>query len=238
MGNLKLLFKLTDLSYEFFLNFSAYAAVITSFAFFLYLNGGVVIGDKSAHIPVIHLPQIFYYAVFCLIFMLPIFIKNVVPFLQFVWKQKMLTAIILVLFLVIVHINTHVHLYLLSDNRHYTFYVWNRFYDKYFSFRYLAVAIYFYAFFCIFDHFKTEELEFIFTYIPCTIMVLMFQKLIEIRYFFIPYVLLRLRYAKANYVVLFIELIYYCLINAITLNIFVKKDVYWDDYDYPQKIIW
>lgn len=238
MGNLNLLLKLKNLSYEFFLDFGAYAAVIASFVFFFYLNGGVVVGDKSAHMPVIHLPQIFYYSVFCLIFMLPLFIKNIVPFMQFVWKQKMLTILMLILFLTIVHINTHVHLYLLSDNRHYTFYVWNRFYEKYLCFRYLAVGIYFFALFCIFNHFYEEELEFTFTYIPCTTMVLMFQKLIEIRYFFIPYVLFRLRSTKASYTVLFIELMYYCFINAVTLNIFVTKDVYWDDYDYPQKIIW
>ncbi|KAK9890024.1 hypothetical protein WA026_008831 [Henosepilachna vigintioctopunctata] len=229
--------KKTD--FQFVLDCSSYLSVIFSFLLFVYLNGSIVVGDKTAHEATIHVPQLFYFATFTLIFAWPHFISCIPQFLKFVWKNKFLFVVLIISSLCIVHYNTLVHPYMLADNRHYVFYVWNRFYGRYNFFRYIMVIIYIFAIYAITSKIWNKyDISFALMLIVCTIIVLVMQKLIEIRYYLFPFILFRLQFKKTHTMILLLENLTYMSINAITLYIFFNKTIMWDTYDYPQRLIW
>lgn len=108
------------------------------------VNGGVVLGDKSNHVPEIHTPQLLYLWPYLAFFSWPFTYQHLVRVpLTFIAKLPMLSDLehflmfkrrallprylVLGLFLAIallaVRLNTIVHPFTLADNRHYVFYV-------------------------------------------------------------------------------------------------------------------
>lgn len=230
---------LRNFSFDEWLDMSSYLITFFTFALFVYLNGDIVVGDKTAHIPAVHVPQIFYFSLFTFIFMWPYFIPKLYQFIQVALKWKFTISLILVIFSVIVYYNTMVHPYLLADNRHYTFYVWHRMYGKYFFARYVMIFSYIFCMYCIWSIiYNGQDITLALVYIPCTLLVLTLQKMIEIRYYLIPYVLLRLNVKKVSLTQLLCEFIFFCVINYLTLDIFFTKNIYWAEYTQPQKLIW
>ncbi|KAG8686441.1 glucosyltransferase, partial [Ceratobasidium sp. 395] len=49
-----------------------YVFPVVGFASFVFWNGGIVLGDKSNHVPVLHVPQIYYFTAFASLFGLPV----------------------------------------------------------------------------------------------------------------------------------------------------------------------
>uniref|UniRef100_T1GW22 Dol-P-Glc:Glc(2)Man(9)GlcNAc(2)-PP-Dol alpha-1,2-glucosyltransferase n=1 Tax=Megaselia scalaris TaxID=36166 RepID=T1GW22_MEGSC len=175
-----------------------YISVIASFLVFVIFNGSIVVGDKSAHQAVIHIPQMFYFAIFSLIFGAPAFKDYMKPTLNSLatnWKLALrLTALISIA----VAYNTLVHPYLLADNRHYTFYIWNRFFGKYSWFKFTMIPAYVFGLFLCGNIIKHKPKNFQVMFWICSFVVLVPQKLLEIRYFLIPFLLLRLNCAKVG----------------------------------------
>jgi alpha-1,2-glucosyltransferase len=236
-GDLWITLKRTTL--QFWLNAASYTSLLLFFVLFVYLNGSIVVGDKSAHEATIHFPQLFYFSLFSIFFAWPYFASEVLNFLKFARTYRVFVLCVLVTSLVIIHFNTLVHPYLLADNRHYVFYIWNRFYGKHFSFRYLVVPVYLFSWFVIIKKlWDKSNVTFLLLYIPCTFVVLTTQKLLELRYFFIPYVLFRLHIKNTSSVALLYEFFSHFLINILTLYLFFTKTIQWEDYDYPQRLIW
>lgn len=154
-------------------------------------------------------------------------------------KRKILIVSVVVICFIVVYFNTMVHPYLLADNRHYTFYIWNRSYGKYSFVRYVMISGYVFFLYCILSiAYSKNDVSFALVYIPCTALVLLLQKMIEVRYFFVPYILLRLHIKNVSTMQLISEFIFSVIINYLTLDIFFKKNIYWVDYTYPQKLIW
>lgn len=206
---------------------------------FLVINGSIVVGDKTAHVAVIHIPQLFYFSLFCIFFAWPHFVKFLVPFKKDVLRNMILSAFLLNLIIIVVQFNTLEHPYLLADNRHYTFYIWTRFYVQITAFRYIVTVLYSFGLYCVIRSICYEhEICFVIMYVFCTTIVLVLQKMIEVRYFFVPFVILRLRIRNPPKIIIFLELTSYTIINFVTLKIFFEKDIYWDDFDYVQKLIW
>lgn len=221
------------------MNTYCYVITIVIFLVFVALNGSIVVGDKAAHKPVIHIPQLFYFSLFCLVFAWPHFINLIIPFMKYVSKQMLAIFFIIMSMIIIVHYNTLIHPYLLADNRHYTFYIWKRFYQNIIWFRYIITPVYLFGIYAIINSvYNKKDVTFALFYIPCTIVVLILQKMIEVRYFLIPFIFLRSRIYCTSYKLLFMEMFTYLLINFVTLTIFFKKDIYWTDFDYAQKLIW
>ncbi|CAK1597981.1 unnamed protein product [Parnassius mnemosyne] len=71
-----------------------------------------------------------------------------------------------------------------------------------------------------------------------TFVVVALQKMIDIRYFLVPYIILRLRFVRPTYEIVSFEFIWYLIINALTFNVFFTKEIYWKDFEYAQRIIW
>lgn len=232
---------LKSLTWQFVLDCSCYLSVIFTFLLFLVTNGGIVVGDKTAHEASIHIPQLFYFSLFCLIFAWPHFVCEVSNFIAYVTNHKKIFLIVFILCIIAVHFNTIVHPYLLADNRHYTFYIWNRFYGRYLSFRYTIIPIYIFAWYVICKvMFVNNDISTLIIYLTAITGLLVPQKLIDVRYYFVPYIIFKLNLKTNSYTVfnLILEFVTYCIINVLTFNLFFTKQIYWSDYDQPQRLIW
>lgn len=220
-------------------NIAAYVSVLVTFLAFVVMNGSIVVGDKDAHTASIHLPQLFYFSLFLLIFAWPHVITHLRDFLAYFFKNMLFSLVIQVAFALAIHFNTLVHPYLVADNRHYLFYIWNRFYGKYVWFRYAMIPAYYFGLFVLFSLLRTNSnASFVMMYAICTILVLVLQKMIEIRYFLIPYVLFRLQVRDLKLWQLLCEFCFFVCINYVTLNLFFVKAIYWSDFNYVQRLIW
>lgn len=214
-----------------------YIIVGLLFVVFVYVNGSIVVGDKSAHFAVINLPQIFYYALFVLIFSFPFCVVQLQKFMYAVIKQWKIFILLLILCIIVVHFNTLVHPYLLADNRHYTFYVWKRVFQKPFV-PYLLCPLYLYSLFCLRDILKATSFTFQLSYFACVFLSVVPQKLLEFRYFIIPFMLFRLQIKSPAWWQLLLETLLYVFVNILTIYLFLTKTFYWSDSKEPQRIIW
>jgi len=216
----------------------SYVAVLMAFIVFITYNGSIVVGDRSAHQAMINLPQVGYFCLFSLVFSLPYAPNNIQPFIDACKRNLVLTVAVAVLATMAVHSNTLVHPYLLADNRHYTFYVWSRFYGKFAFFKYLMVPVYMFGGYLNYVFLSERNFVFKAMFLLCLCACIVPQKLLELRYFIIPFLILRLQVVSHNWLQLWTETLYFLLINAITLYIFVSKTFYWEDTSEPQRIMW
>ncbi|XP_055856815.1 putative Dol-P-Glc:Glc(2)Man(9)GlcNAc(2)-PP-Dol alpha-1,2-glucosyltransferase [Episyrphus balteatus] len=219
-------------------HFYGYIVVVVVFIGFVIANGSIVVGDKSAHEATVHIPQLFYFAVFTLIFGAPVLIENSRQILLTLKRSWKLCAASAILFAIIVGFNTMAHPYLLADNRHYTFYIWNRFYGKYEWFKFIVIPVYVVGLNVIRSSTAHLSSGFQLMFWIACFTALCGQRLLEIRYFLIPFMILRLnlRIWKRKYIVF--ELIWNLMINCFMFVIFFKKEIYWSNYNEPQRLIW
>lgn len=215
-----------------------YVLVLIAFSVFVSYNGSIVLGDRSAHEATVHLPQLGYFCLFFLIFSLPYAPSHVQPFMNLCKRHVFLALALLVVGVMAVHSNTLEHPYLLADNRHYTFYLWNRFYGRYSFFRYIMVPIYMFGAYMVYSSIQGCSFVFKVLYVACLAAMVVPQKLLEFRYFIIPFLIARMQTVSKNWLQLWTEMLYFLLINAITLYIFVSKTFLWEDSAELQRIIW
>ncbi|XP_013200359.1 putative Dol-P-Glc:Glc(2)Man(9)GlcNAc(2)-PP-Dol alpha-1,2-glucosyltransferase [Amyelois transitella] len=216
-----------------------HSITLTSFAVFVYKNGSIVLGDKSAHEATLHIPQMLYFLIFYGIFGLPYVLAKFFSTIKLILSNKVKVIIFALLFAAVVHYNTIVHPYLLADNRHFTFYVWNRWFGKYDYAKYATIPAYIFLLFSLYDNLRQQNcVSFLLPYTVSLFLGLCLQQMIEIRYFLIPYIILRLRFNRPSGTVVIFEFLWYLSINAAMYYVFFSKEVMWKDFDYPQRIIW
>lgn len=216
-----------------------FVIVALLFVLFVILNQGIVVGDRTAHTPVVHIPQMFYFATFSLFFSLPYAIRSLKSFIKLVFSidQAFILLLWTVAFYYIVQHNTMVHQYVLADNRHYIFYIWRRLYENIAYFRYLMVPVYVFSFYHIMknSNFKCFPL-----FVLCVVLNLVPQKLLEFRYFILPFILYRLHFNgnDLKWWELALEFVFNSLVNIVTIYIFFTKKFYWEDSPAVQRIMW
>ncbi|CAK5280061.1 unnamed protein product [Mycena citricolor] len=207
--------------------FIPYGFVLASFGAFVVWNGGIVLGDKSNHIPTLHVPQLYYFVAFATAFGWPVLISGQggPSGLVFAVKNRMfgsglriLSTTLLVLAMgVTVHLFTIHHPFLLSDNRHYTFYIWHRIYMR-FPAPYLLIPIYIACGWAWFLRVGEKQTILQTLLLPLLVIpTLLPTPLLEPRYFLIPYILLRAQVAETPTWALALEGIWYAGINAATM---------------------
>ncbi|XP_037299379.1 putative Dol-P-Glc:Glc(2)Man(9)GlcNAc(2)-PP-Dol alpha-1,2-glucosyltransferase [Manduca sexta] len=227
------------LIYQDFVTLLTHCILLISFVVFVYINGSIVVGDKKAHEATLHLPQLFYFSLFYGFFGLPYALAKLGSTLKLIFSQKLRVFLLIIVCLVIVHFNTITHPYLLADNRHFTFYIWNRWFGKYEFAKYATVPVYVFLFYSLYDNLRDQNcISFLLPYSVSTILVLALQKLIEVRYFLVPYIILRLRFVRPSYKIVIFEFLWYVLINVAAFHVFFSRAVYWKDFDDAQRIIW
>lgn len=214
-----------------------YFIVGSSFILFYFINGGIVVGDKSAHIPVLNIPQMFYFSCFTIVFTSPFAVVKIKEFYQFVVSNLKYFSLLCILCIFVVYVNTHVHPYLLADNRHYTFYIWKRVFNR-LELRICLVPVYMFGIFFINNLMKHCHIVFRMGFWLCLVLCIVPQRMFEFRYFIIPYILFRLQVQSPKWWQLAAELLLFVCINAGTVYLFVTKTFYWSDSSEPQRIIW
>lgn len=230
--------RLTKLCTELVSTLFPFASIGIIFVLFVIWNGGIVLGDRSAHVATIHLPQIFYYSVFTAFFCWPYFLPHLKDFLRLVKNRPVICVAAFALMGIVVRYNTLAHPYLLADNRHYTFYVWNKIIGRHYVVRYLLVSVYGFCLYCLYrgiEHFRfLSQIGYCFS----VLLVLVPQLLLEPRYFFIPYIVFRINLKKTETWQIVAELATTLAVNAFQFIIFSNKVFYWDDDVNPQRISW
>lgn len=224
--------------------FPGYLLNIVGFLVFLYFNGSIVVGDKSAHVAKVHIPQIFYFTLFFAVFSSSLILSSLRRVLRFLRSKWHITVLCIAVFISIVHVNTIVHPYMLADNRHYTFYIWNRFYGKWWIARFLPVPLYYLILvllgIMLFTNNGQQTVGFSLLWIAATIASVALQQLIEVRYFILPFLVLRLIQTtiKSSVKLLALEVAINLIINAVTFYLFFTKEIYWSEYRNTQRLMW
>lgn len=239
--------------------FYAYMLVIIAFVVFVIMNGSIVgelierstgfaivtslflisVGDKTAHEASLHLPQLFYFSIFVLVFGSSMWIPQLLKVHRIFRSWKCLLGIVILagLIALVVQYNTLIHPYMLADNRHYTFYIWNRFYARYELARFAIIPVYIFGLSVICSSID-GSIGFKIFFIVSTILTLCLQSMIEVRYFLIPFLLLRLNRTKVTKKWSFVELLINLALNYITFNIFFTREIRWSNFEDAQRIIW
>lgn len=151
----------------------------------------------------------------------------------------MVVLILLILINASIKYFTYEHLFLISDNRHYTFYIWSRLFKRYPLFRYVMTPVYTICIVLLYFQISDRSLLNIVLLGICIVLLTIFQKLLEFRYFILPYLLLRLSINDRKTSKLFVELFQSIVINAITLYVFCHRTFIWSTHpNTPQRFMY
>ncbi|KAI6177491.1 Dol-P-Glc:Glc(2)Man(9)GlcNAc(2)-PP-Dol alpha-1,2-glucosyltransferase [Aphelenchoides bicaudatus] len=199
----------------------------------------IVLGDKTAHQLHLHIPQIFYFASFVLFSSPFLFLQNT----RIVWrhfKRNIFTYILLGLLMIpCVHYFTYNHLYLLSDNRHFTFYIWRRWFLKGPAFKYLTIPLYVISFAYIYVTLRHLRWPTLVGWFVATCFVVVPAHLVEFRYFILPFALWRLMIQRTKLLTITGELLVHVFVNIITLWLFFERPFVWqNEPDKLQRFMW
>ncbi|XP_078535987.1 dol-P-Glc:Glc(2)Man(9)GlcNAc(2)-PP-Dol alpha-1,2-glucosyltransferase [Lissotriton helveticus] len=237
---IKHLMKFTNLKALAFLTWP-YLVVIFTFVVFVVVNGGIVVGDRSNHEACLNVPQLFYFFAFTLAFSFPCLMLSpgrIADFIQSVWRQPVRYLLLTAACLLLVWQCTHVHKYLLADNRHYTFYIWQRIFQKHALAKFVAVPVYVFAGWNVLDELKGKSVFWNLMFLACLLAATIPQKLLEFRYFILPYLIYRLNVQVPSVPRLLLELTLYGAVNAVTLHLFLNRTFQWPDSEETQRFMW
>ena len=243
---------LLHLAWQILSQFYGFIVNCAIFLCFLYFNQGIVLGDKSAHQASIHLAQIPYFLTFSGIFALPILLtkKNLKNFILFTLGNPFIFIALSSFFVVCLSERfTIVHPYLLADNRHYTFYLWKKLWNRNIIIRYAMIPVYSYISYTMFHSLQVRSIlkkqnspfkkyeknlqKILLIVVICITIVP--QQLIEFRYFIVPFLFWRLNSRNGFNL---IEFLHFVLINIFTIAIFCLKSIYYSKDEPNQRIIW
>lgn len=208
-----------------------YLYVLLAFMQFLKWNGGsITLGDKSNHTLAFHLPQLLYFALFTACMLIPMInlCRIKLPL------ARMLMQVPLAV-LVIHHLSIN-HPFLLSDNRHYTFYAWKlvrlRMWIKY------GLSVPYIASVWLINTIVHESRLWLVMFWVSTALTLVPSPLLEVRYFLIPYLLLRLQLKPSRRSVV-AELIFHLVVNAVTFYMYLYRPFRWpQEHTALQRFMW
>ncbi|XP_033744747.1 putative Dol-P-Glc:Glc(2)Man(9)GlcNAc(2)-PP-Dol alpha-1,2-glucosyltransferase [Pecten maximus] len=217
-----------------------YICVGAGFAVFIHLNNGIVVGDRSHHQACLNFPQVFYFLSVALVFGAPhmVSIPKILNFLKFSIKKFILVLAFCSVSFVLIYKFTYVHKYLLADNRHYVFYVWSKIFRRHDSVKYALIPVYCYAAWQVHECLKHKNVFWKSVFFICLLLSTVPQKLMEFRYFIIPYLILRLNMINESLVHTMMEFVLYAVINAGTIYMFGERPFVWENSNDVQRFMW
>ncbi|KAI9490244.1 alpha-2-glucosyltransferase Alg10 [Zychaea mexicana] len=215
---------------------------IMAFVAFLVWNNGIVLGDRSNHIAGLHFPQLFYFSSFLSFFAAPWLLTpdNLRAFFHPTLKRLLASVLVGLSMFYLVHNYTYEHPFLLSDNRHYTFYVWKKIYRRHWSIRYLAIPFY-----VVSGWFNLRPLVRHTGFLVCLgyglalILTLVPSPLLEFRYFIIPFLFYCIQLGPTSSSTTsgatqipflwrtWLVIIMYLLIHIVTIYLYLYKPFEW-----------
>ncbi|KAJ2721293.1 glucosyltransferase [Coemansia sp. Benny D115] len=222
-----------------------YLAVVASFAAFVVVNGGIVLGDKAHHQAGVHVVQVFYFYAYVVGSSAPVFLMaSPVWFVRCMAKKPLrnclLVAVGFVAMALLVSRFTVEHPFLLSDNRHYPFYLWKNVFRRHWLCRYLAIPVYVYAISAVHKLLAGQVSDaWQLALMLCTAAVLVPAPLLEFRYFAVPYYLVRLHARPLPRHIGVLSILWFALINAVTLWVFLYRPFTWpSEPGRQQRFMW
>ncbi|XP_059161332.1 putative Dol-P-Glc:Glc(2)Man(9)GlcNAc(2)-PP-Dol alpha-1,2-glucosyltransferase [Physella acuta] len=234
------MYSLITLVKKSFVKLWMYLFVLCGFIIFVILNDGVVVGDRTHHKASFNFPQVFYFSLITsalsVLHITNLTILN--SFFKTICKNPFRLLLFVLVSSLLISKFTYEHKYLLSDNRHYTFYVWSKFFRRFPVVRYALIPAYLY---CIYSFYKLTIERGILWHLAtlfCITACLVPQMLLEFRYFIIPFYILRLNIKLPSLSTLVIELLFNICVNVFTVYMFVKRPFYWPDDPNPQRFMW
>jgi len=218
----------------------SYGLVGLGFILFLFCNGGIVVGDKSAHVSVFHLPQLFYFAAFTVFFASPHIINH--TNIRSAWRTLRNRPKLVIVSVVVselgVGVFSHAHPYLLADNRHYTFYLWRKVFMSYSIIRFALVPGYVMSLILMHRALNHMNVAWRSLYFFCVFITLVPQQLLEFRYFIIPYMIFRIHLLSPNHITTIIEWLLYLTIDITTIALYIYKPFKWEGSEDLQRFMW
>lgn len=221
-------------------NVYSYMIVGLGFAVFIFVNKGIVVGDRTQHEACLHFPQLFYFLVMTNIFAVFQLTSpyKIIDFLKFCWRNLILVLLFMTVAFVMVHYYTYEHMYLLSDNRHYAFYVWYKVYRRHEYVKYILIPFYFYCLWAFLNALTHRDVFWKTIFFVCLIASTVPQKLLEYRYFILPYLIFRINMRYSSAVGLLHEILLYLVINIATIYLFTQKPFKWPHEEGVQRFMW
>lgn len=217
-----------------------YILVALGFLDFVIENGSIALGDKEAHQVCCNVPQIFYFSLFVLFFSSPylISVEKARGFCYFIYNNKIrfIEACCAIAF-IIMNL-TYVHPYLLADNRHFTFYIWRRILGRNMNLSFALIPLYIYSFWSVYTELKHKNGVIKTLLLFCIFVATVPQKLLEFRYFIIPYILLRIQFKVKSTWIPFLEFLLYSVINYVVMALFLHYTFMWEDNKEIQRFMW
>eukprot|EP01134_Creolimax_fragrantissima_P005144 CFRG5144T1 len=234
--------------------FWMYAAVGMMFVFFVFTNKGIVVGDKENHQASLHVSQLLYYFLFTAVLSGPSLLQAILNHASTESKPMLSLGNFGLFFLLsticaIVLYNSIIeHEFLLADNRHFTFYIWKRIIGHN-VWRYVLSPLYAIAMICLWASLRPQGVLFRILFFAVVAMSVIPQRLLEFRYFIVPYIMFRLHMQPGPSTMrvgdrfLFIgpvmlEIGVAIAINSISLFAFLFMPFTWDDSEDVQRFMW
>ncbi|KAJ1864207.1 glucosyltransferase [Coemansia sp. RSA 2703] len=223
-----------------------YALVGCAFCLFVLYNRGIVLGDKAHHEAVLHVPQAFYFLGFTAAISLPTYLWHAAPHhlcrsaLQRygITRNLLCIALTSTLMCIAVHRYTIEHAFLLSDNRHYAFYVWKDVFRRHWAARYVVVIGYVWAAWAT-TRVVRQGWVWQIGLLGCLAAVLVPSPLLEFRYFTVAWFFVRLHARRVPNVVQWAEVAWMAAINALTIWVFLYRPFVWpSEPGAAQRFMW
>lgn len=233
IGSLTNIFKLAALVWP-------YACVTIGFFAFVYINKGIVVGDRGNHEATLNFPQLFYFAAFTAGFSLPlsVSVSKVCRFLKSLIYHPLTYLSITAAMILAVYRCTYVHPFLLADNRHIVFYIWQRVFMRHEYVKFILIPGYIFAGWSIRDSLSHKSELWQLVFFICLLAATIPQQLLEFRYFIIPYLIYRLNLSMRSYLHIITEFILYSVVNIGVLYLFLHKPFYWPNSPEEQRFLW
>lgn len=240
-------------------SFIPIALVFAAFGTFVYLNGGLALGDKENHVLVPHLAQMCYCMTFLAVFTVPLWLST--DFISSYISDNFLSlnglifnaAWVPILFIIVENF-TIVHPFLLADNRHYAFYIVRHFILRSEHARLQLIPVYHVAFYAIFKLLKNRVSSVIScAFFLLTAICVTSSPLFEPRYYIVPYVFLRLLSAPSTVPLMpgmvafrqyntqiryVLEIVWLWMWTQALYVLFLQFTFPWPDLAEPQRLVW
>lgn len=225
---------------EILYNVWSYMVVGVCFVVFVIINKGIVVGDRSNHQPCLNIPQLFYFLFVTMFFsfMHMISIQTMKNMFSFVVQSPVKTIGFFIVAFLCIYKFMYIHEYNLADNRHYNFYFLSKIIRRHEYVKYMLIPVYLYAFVTVLNLLKERDIFWKLSYFICTAASIVPQRMIEFRYFIMPYLIFRLNMPLSSRYMLITELLFYVAINAWTVYMYAFKPFPWHNTNELQRFMW
>ncbi|KAL8563505.1 hypothetical protein ACOMHN_066172 [Nucella lapillus] len=231
---------LVDLVLEMIKGVWSYVLVGVGFLAFVIINEGIVVGDRSNHQPCLNFPQLFYFLFVTTFFafMYMVSVKKVVDFVRYCLSNPGKTILFFLIAVVFVTKFMFFHEYNLADNRHYNFYFLSKIVRRNEYAKFVLIPGYYYAFVTFWSLLQGKDVFWKLSYLICTTACVVPQRMIEFRYFIVPYLIFRLNMPMPSKLFLTAEVMFYFAVNALTVYMYAYKPFVWANADSLQRFMW